>query len=432
VSGARPAPSFAEAARFWLALGWYNFGGPAGQIAIMQRELVERRGWIDQARFLHALNYCMLLPGPEAMQLATYVGWLMHGTRGAVVAGVGFFAPAVIVLLALSWLYVAHGDLGPVAAVLAGFKPVVVAIVLFAACTVGRRALTRAAHVVLAAAAFAAIQFANVPFPLIVLAAILLGVVFVRATDSAAEVSPSAVPSVADAPDVPAAVPRPRTVRLVLTWLALSAAPLALLAAARPPAILEAVYVFFTKAAYVTFGGAYAVLAYVNQAAVEQFGWLTAQQAIDGFALAETTPGPLIMVLQFVGFIAGWNAPQTWSPDAAAAAAALLTTYATFIPSFFFILVGAPYIERLRGVRRLDAALGAVTAAVVGVILSLGVVFATAVLWRPGTGGSWNPFAWVVMALAAIALWRRIGVPWIVLGGGCAGLLAYGAGWIGR
>ncbi len=422
MSGARPAPSFDDAARFWLALGWYNFGGPAGQIAIMQRELVERRGWIDQSRFLHALNYCMLLPGPEAMQLATYVGWLMHGTRGAILAGCGFCAPAVLILFALSWLYVAHGDFGPVAAVLAGFKPVVVAIVLFAVYTVGRRALTTAAHVALAVTAFAAIQFANVPFPVIVVAAMLVGLVFARTVAPAAGVSsPGPAPTAT----------RWRTVRLALIWLALSLAPLALLAAIGAPSILEPVYVFFTKAAYVTFGGAYAVLAYVNQAAVEQFAWLTAEQAIDGFALAETTPGPLIMVVQFVGFIAGWNAPQPWPPAATAAAAALLTSYATFIPSFFFILVGAPYLERLRGIRRLDAALGAVTAAVVGVILSLGVVFATAVLWRPGAGGGPNAFAGVVMALAALALWRRVGVPWIVLGGGCAGLLAYVAGWIG-
>jgi chromate transporter len=416
--------SFATAARFWLTLGWINFGGPAGQIALMHRELVERRAWIDEQRFLHALNYCMLLPGPEAMQLAIYIGWLLHGTRGAVIAGIGFFLPAVLILLVLSWAYASFGDLGPVAAVLSGFKPVVVAIVLLAVITVGRRALKRPEHFVLAAAAFLAIQFLRVPFPLIVLGAIAVGIAL-----SAVRRAPARNPqesSIAPAPANSVSASAVRPARLIALWVGLSVAPLLALYAVQGPSVLAALYSFFTRAAYVTFGGAYAVLAYVNQAAVEQFGWLTASQAVDGFALAETTPGPLIMVLQFVGFMAGWNAPEPWNPATAAVIAALLTSYATFVPSFFFILLGAPYVERLRGVRWLDAALAAVTAAVVGVILNLAVVFGTAVLW---SRGEWNVFAILLALIAALLLWRNLNVSWVVLGGGLVGLLVYLLGW---
>ncbi len=425
MNAAASAPSLGAAARYWLTLGWINFGGPAGQIAIMHRDLVEKRAWIDEQRFLHALNYCMLLPGPEAMQLAIYIGWLMHGTTGGVIAGIGFLLPAVLILLLLSWLYASYGHVGPIAGVLAGFKPVVVAIVLFAVVTVGRRALKRAEHFVLAAAAFLAIQFLDVPFPLIVLGAIGIGLLmgFVRRDAPATSTA-----GVASSSPIAGNVARPaRPLRLIALWIALTVIPLGVLAMIQAPRVLKPVYLFFTQAAFVTFGGAYAVLAYVNQAAVQQFGWLTAAQAVDGFALAETTPGPLIMVLQFVGFVAGWNAPEPWTPAAAALSAALLTSYATFVPSFFFILLGAPYIERLRGVRWLDAALAAVTAAVVGVILNLGVVFGTAVLWNRGEG---NAFALAVAGLAALALWRGVKVSWLVLGGGFAGLLAHLPGWI--
>ena len=416
-----PAPvSFSEAARFWLTLGWINFGGPAGQIALMHRELVERRGWITEERFLHALNFCMLLPGPEAMQLAIYSGWLMHGTRGAVVAGLGFFLPSVALLLGLSFIYVTYGNLAPVAGVLAGFKPVVVAIVLMALITIGRRALKSALHVGLAVAAFVAIQFFKVPFPLIVLCAILIGI-----TASLGRVEASGTTALANEPVVTAHVGAPN--RLVVIWVVLFVVPIVAIEVAGGHPVLTAVYAFFTKAAFVTFGGAYAVLAYVNQAAVEQFGWLGAAQAVDGFALAETTPGPLIMVLQFVGFMAGWNHPGEWAPGTAAVAAALLTSYATFLPSFFFILLGAPYIERLRGVRWLDAGLAAVTAAVVGVILDLGIVFGSAVLW---TSAGLNVFAISLGIAAALALWRSVDVRWVVLGGGAVGLVAHFAGWL--
>jgi chromate transporter len=411
-------PPFSEAARFWLTLGWINFGGPAGQIALMHRELVERRGWISEERYLHALNFCMLLPGPEAMQLAIYCGWLMHGMRGAIVAGLGFFLPAVALLLALSWIYVAYGNVGPVAAVLAGFKPVVVAIVLMALMTIGRRALKSALHVVLAVTAFIAIQVFGVPFPLIVLGAILIGIAtFLVGLNAARE---TAVPV---EPTVVARVGAPN--RTVLVWLVLFVLPVVAIELMGGHPTLTAVYAFFTKAAFVTFGGAYAVLAYVNQAAVEQFGWLSAAQAVDGFALAETTPGPLIMVLQFVGFLAGWNHPGEWAPGVAGTSAALLTSYATFLPSFFFILLGAPYIERLRGIRWLDAGLAAVTAAVVGVILDLGIVFGSAVLWSPSGA---NVFAILLGIAAAVALWRNVDVRWVVLGGGAVGLAAHFAG----
>jgi chromate transporter len=411
-------PPFSEAARFWLTLGWINFGGPAGQIALMHRELVERRGWISEERYLHALNFCMLLPGPEAMQLAIYCGWLMHGMRGAIVAGLGFFLPAVALLLALSWIYVAYGNVGPVAAVLAGFKPVVVAIVLMALMTIGRRALKSALHVVLAVTAFIAIQVFGVPFPLIVLGAILIGIsTFLVGLNAARE---TAVPV---EPTVVARVGAPN--RTVLVWLVLFVLPVVAIELMGGHPTLTAVYAFFTKAAFVTFGGAYAVLAYVNQAAVEQFGWLSAAQAVDGFALAETTPGPLIMVLQFVGFLAGWNHPGEWAPGVAGTSAALLTSYATFLPSFFFILLGAPYIERLRGIRWLDAGLAAVTAAVVGVILDLGIVFGSAVLWSPSGA---NVFAILLGIAAAVALWRNVDVRWVVLGGGAVGLAAHFAG----
>jgi chromate transporter len=386
----------------------------------MHRELVERRRWVSEERFLHALNFCMLLPGPEAMQLAIYIGWLMHGTRGAVVAGLGFFLPAVALLLALSWIYVTYGSVGPIAAVLAGFKPVVVAIVLLALITIGRRALKSAFHVVLAVAAFIAIQFFGVPFPLIVLGAIVIGIAASFAGGKAAG------PAVATSePAFTARVGAPN--RLIIIWLLLFVLPIVAIELIGGHPLLTAVYAFFTKAAFVTFGGAYAVLAYVNQAAVEQFGWLSAAQAVDGFALAETTPGPLIMVLQFVGFLAGWNHPGEWSPGVAGVSAALLTSYATFVPSFFFILLGAPYIERLRGIRWLDAGLATVTAAVVGVILDLGIVFGSAVLWTPAGP---NVFAISLGIAAALALWRSVDVRWVVLGGGAVGLVAHFAGWL--
>ncbi len=355
----------------------------------------------------------MLLPGPEAMQLAIYAGWLLHGTRGALLAGLGFCLPAIVLLLALCWIYVSIGHLGAVAGVLTGFKPVVVAIIFAAMATIGRRALRVPLHLVLAAAAFIAIHLFGVPFPSIVVCALVIGILASRSRARAASMSATG------------AWPRLSS-RYLAVWLALSLLPLLAIELAGGHALFASVYGFFTKAAFVTFGGAYAVLAYVNQAAVEHYGWLTAEQAIDGFALAETTPGPLIVVLQFVGFLAGWSQAGESSPGVAATVAALLTSYATFLPSFFFILVGAPYVERLRDVPWLERGLAAVTAAVVGVILNLGVVFGTAVLWTPA---GLDVFATALVATAALALWRKVPVPWVVLGGGLAGLLSYFGGW---
>jgi chromate transporter len=404
--------SFRDALRYWARLGCINFGGPAGQIALMHRDLVERRRWISEERFLHALNFCMLLPGPEAQQLAIYIGWLLHGVAGGIVAGALFVLPSVFVLLGLSWVYAAYGALPVVVAALWGLKPVVVAIVAEAVPRIGRRALHGVPHWAIAAAAFLAVRLFGVPFPLVVLAAGGLGLLL---GDRRADVAQEA-----RKPEPTRTPPRP--VR-VLSWgTVLWGLPLVLLAVTLGLRGLHAqVYLFFTWAAFVTFGGAYAVLAYVTQAAVERFGWLTAHQAIDGLALAETTPGPLIMVLQFVGFMAGWNHAAGLPPALSAVAAALLTTWATFLPGFVFIFLGAPHIERLRHDRRWTAALGGITAAVVGVILNLAFVFGAAVFVPRGE------IDLAAVALAAVALvillrWR-VDVQWVVLGGAVCGLV---------
>jgi chromate transporter len=418
--GAPPSPvPFRVALRYWARLGCVNFGGPAGQIALMHRDLVERRGWIAEDRFLHALNFCMLLPGPEAQQLAIYIGWLLHGVAGGLTAGVLFVLPSVFVLLGLSWIYAAHGTLPAVAAALAGLKPVVVAIVLAAMLRIGRHALRGPAHLAIAAAAFVAIRLLNVPFPLIVLAAAGAGLL---AGDRRAATAEGAEP-VGERGGAAASQPAPRALRVVAWGLALWVLPLVLLAATLGLGGVHAdVYLFFTWAAFVTFGGAYAVLAYVAQQAVEAFGWLTAAQAVDGLALAETTPGPLIMVLQFVGFMAGWNHPSAGVPPAASAvAAALLATWATFLPCFVFIFLGAPHVERLRHSRRWAAALGGITAAAVGVIANLAAVFAAAVFFP---AGNLDPFALGIALLALLVLIRwRVDVLWVIAGGAVLGLL---------
>ncbi len=442
---ARRPVSFPEAFRFWVKLGFISFGGPAGQIAIMHRELVERRRWLNEERFLHALNYCMLLPGPEAQQLATYIGWLLHRTLGGIVAGAFFVIPSVFVLLTLSYIYAAYGNVPAVAGILAGFKPVVVAIVVEAILKIGRRALKGPAHFAIAATAFIAIYFLHVPFPLIVLAAGLIGLLGARsslfvANNSAtreaarrnetseirltAENSATVIDDHAPAP----AHTRPsgrRALRVLAVGVVLWVMPwLALILWRGWNSLHAQEYRFFTQAAFVTFGGAYAVLAYVTQAAAESFGWMSHTQAIDGLALAETTPGPLIMVLQFVGFMAGWNHPGDMGQTASAITGALVTTYTTFLPCFIFIFLGAPYIEVLRGNKSLTTALSGVTAAVVGVILNLALVFGVAVIWPQGLKGDTNWFA-IVMSLAAfMALYRlKVDVLWIVLAGGFIGLV---------
>ncbi|HKS26203.1 MAG TPA: chromate efflux transporter [Pyrinomonadaceae bacterium] len=432
--------SFREAFRFWVKLGFISFGGPAGQIAIMHRELVERRRWISEDRFLHALNYCMLLPGPEATQLAIYVGWLLHRTWGGIVAGAFFVIPSILVLLLLSYVYAAYGNVQAVMGVLSGFKPVVVAIVVEAVLKIGGRALKGAAHFIIAALAFVGIYFLHVPFPLIILAAGVIGLLGVRlrpetfaqegkGTGKARKVDEEqALPTIIDdhAPPPPHTRPsRWRSLRVLVVGLGLWALPFLLIIAWRGRASLHAEeYLFFTKAALVTFGGAYAVLAYVTQVVTGARGWLTHAQAVDGLALAETTPGPLIMVLQFIGFMAGWNNPQGMQPVTSAVAGALITTYTTFLPCFLFIFIGAPYIEVLRGNRHLTGALSGITAAVVGVILNLALVFGAAVIWPTGFRGGINWFAAALGLLSFTALYRfKLDVLWVVIAGGLIGLL---------
>jgi len=439
---ARRVP-FAEAFRFWVKLGFISFGGPAGQIAIMHRELVDRRRWLSEERFLHALNYCMLLPGPEAQQLAIYIGWLLHRTAGGIVAGAFFVIPSILILLALSFVYAAHGNVPAVAGVLSGFKPVVVAIVVEAVLKIGGKALKRRAHYALAAASFGAIYFLHVPFPLIVLAAAGIGLAGSRFWPGAFAAAPKtkeadkktegqgevtdAVPLVIDdhAPPPQHTLPsRARALKVLAAGLVLWLIPMLALAGWRGWGSLHAQeYRFFTQSALVTFGGAYAVLAYVTQAAAGTYGWLTQAQAVDGLALAETTPGPLIMVLQFVGFMAGWNNPQGMDQTTSAVVGALVTTYATFLPCFIFIFLGAPYIEVLRGNKNLTGALTGITAAVVGVVLNLALVFGAAVIWPRGLAGGTDFFALAPSAAAFFALYHlKADVLWVVLAGGALGL----------
>lgn len=423
-------PGFGEAVRFWALLGCISFGGPAGQIGIMHNELVQKRRWISEDRFLHALNFCMLLPGPEAQQLATYVGWTLHRIRGAVAAGILFVLPSVAVLMALSWIYVVHGEVSWVAGILAGFKPVVVAVVAHAVVGIGRRALTRLGHLALAAGAFLGMQILEVPFPAIVLGAGLAGLagarwwpdVFARrrSPDRGGAGNPGAV---ASAGSVPSAGGR-HALRVASAGLALwLLAYMALLAWRGPHSLHAAEYRFFTQAALVTFGGAYAVLAYVAQAVSGPLGWLTHGQTLDGLALAETTPGPLIMVLQFVGFVAAWGRPEGLDPLASAVVGALVTTWVTFLPSLVFVLMGAPHIEALRGNRLLDGALTGVTAAVVGVVLHLAVILGGSTLVQPGAASP-DPFATALLILSFLVLaGERVSVPFLVGAGGLAGLL---------
>ena len=425
----RSQVAFAEAFRFWVKLGFISFGGPAGQIAIMHRELVERRRWVSEERFLHALNYCMLLPGPEAQQLAIYIGWLLHRTPGGVIAGAFFVIPSVFILLALSYVYAAFGEVAWVAGVMAGFKPVVVAIVVEATVKIGRRALKRRAHFAIAATAFISIYALRVPFPLIVLSAGLVGLAMAHRHNppAGAGTTKREPASVIDdqAPRLAHTLPsRGRALRTLAVGLALWALPFVSLVAWRGWSSLHAqAYRFFTQAALVTFGGAYSVLAYVTQAAATKYGWLSQAQAVDGLALAETTPGPLIMVLQFIGFMAAWNHPQGMTPALSGVIGALVATWTTFLPCFIFIFLGAPYIESLRGNRRLQGALSGITAAIVGVILNLALVFGAAVIWPRGLAGGTNWFAAALGVAAFFALYRfKADVLWVVISGGSIGL----------
>ncbi|HEY8562958.1 MAG TPA: chromate efflux transporter [Pyrinomonadaceae bacterium] len=405
--------SFGEAFRFWLKLGFISFGGPAGQIAIMQKELVEKRRWIEQEDFLHALNFCMLLPGPEAQQLATYIGWRLHGLKGGLVAGAFFVIPSIFFLLALSYVYAAYGNVPHVSAVLDGFKAVVVAIVVEAVLKIARKAFKSRWHAALAALAFLGIHFLRVPFPLIVLAAALLGTVLLK----------TEIPDEAPAGENRKPETKNRSLKIIAAFAVLWLIPfLAVVSIFGFDNIAAKTYLFFTQAAFVTFGGAYAVLAYVNQAAVAA-GWMTAAQTVDGLALAETTPGPLIMVLQFIGFMTGWNHPGAFHQTPFAILCALLTTYVTFLPSFLFIFLGAPYIERLRRNRRLASALSGVMAAVVGVILNLALTFGAAVVFPQM---QMNVFALALAVFSFIALYfLKADVLAVVVAGGLCGLAKY-------
>ncbi len=404
------APAAGDAFRYALRLGCISFGGPAGQIAILHRELVAGRRWIDDAEFARALNFCMLLPGPEALQLVIWLGWRWYGIAGGIVAGLCFLLPAVVLLTALSFGYALYGTLAPVIALLAGLKAVVVALVAQALIGIGRRALRGPAHVALALAAFGAIAGLHVPFPLVIGAAALAGVALFGARPAAT------------------AAPRPPREHRALTVLAAGAAlwlvPLVALVLAAPGPLPLRLYLFFSKVALVGFGGAYAVLSYVNQELVGQLNWLTPPQLLAGLALAETTPGPLVLVLQFYGFAAGWAAPAPLAPPVAALLCGGLASWATFLPSFVLVMALAPYLERLATQPRLAAALEAVTAAVVGVIASFALAVALVVL-VPGEPARPD---WSALAIAAGA-WgllsrTRLDLTWVLAAGALAGLAA--------
>ncbi|MFG0415158.1 chromate efflux transporter [Pseudomonas sp. zjy_8] len=436
-AGQTPASvGLAQALLFWLKLGFVSFGGPAGQIAIMHQELVERRRWISERRFLHALNYCMLLPGPEAQQLATYIGWLMHRTWGGVMAGALFVLPSLLILIGLSWVYLTWSEVPVVAGIFEGIKPAVTAIVVHAAHRIGTRVLKNGWLWAIAAASFVAIFALDVPFPLIVLAAALLGYVGGRLLP--AQFAPGGGHSAASPRQRPALIdddtPIPaharfswgRLVTLLLAVAALWLLPMGLLMAAFGwHGTLTQMGWFFTKAALLTFGGAYAVLPYVYQGAVGHYGWLSPTQMIDGLALGETTPGPLIMVVAFVGFVGGYLQPMFGAHQAflAGAVAASLVTWFTFLPSFLFILAGGPLVESTHNTLKFTAPLTGITAAVVGVILNLALFFGYHVLWPAGFDGAFHWSSAVIALAAAVALFRyKRGVIHVLIGCAVAGL----------
>lgn len=427
---------FADACRYWVTLGFVNFGGPTGQIAMMHRDLVDERRWISEERFLHALNYCVLLPGPEAQQLAIYVGWLLHGTLGGLVAGIGFVLPSVFILLALSWVYVGFGSVPLVAALFYGLKPAVVAVVIEAVIRIGKRALRTGFLVAIAAAAFLGNVALGVPFPALVLGAAIAGIAVGRFRSAlvglaaTAESDPSRVEAPADAAavsDIRGDASWRHAARVLAVGGALWVAPVAALIAWRgADSVLVREALFFARAALVTFGGAYAVLGYIRDVAVSHYGWLGAGEMMDGLGLAETTPGPLIMVTQFVGFLGAWHHPEGLPPVLAGVIGALVTTWMTFVPCFVWIFVGAPHIERLRGNRRLTAALAAVTAAVVGVILNLATAFALHAFFPEGRI---DPYAVAAAIAAFVALQRfHVSMPAVIAASAVFGALVHSLG----
>lgn len=426
--------SFKAALFYWLKLGFISFGGPAGQISMMHQELVEKRRWISERRFLHALNYTMVLPGPEAQQLATYIGWLMHGVLGGIAAGVLFFLPSLFILIALTWMYLAYGDVPLVAGILYGIKPAVTAIVAYAAFRIGSRALSNNVLRALAILAFVAVFALNIAFPLIVLMAGLIGYLGAhfapdyftirnQHAESGKEFGPALIDDDTPVPEH-ARFKWNRVITLGTAGMLIWVVALALLAGAFGwEGALTQMGFFFTKAALVTFGGAYAVLPYVYQGGVEHYAWLSGAQMIDGLALGETTPGPLIMVVAFVGFVGGWT-KEVFGPEMlpfAGVAGAGVATFFTFLPSFLFILLGGPAVEATRHDIKFTAPLTGITAAVVGVILNLAVFFAYHVLWPQGFAGTFEWFSLLIGAIAFVALFKyKVGIVPVI--GACAAI----------
>lgn len=445
---------FGEAVRVWARIALLSFGGPAGQIAVMHRILVDEKKWIGEGRFLHALNFCMLLPGPEAQQLAIYLGWLLHKTKGGLVAGLLFILPGLVAIMALSWLYVLWGNVGPVAALFFGLKAAVLAIVFQAVIRIGSRALGNSARVAVAVAAFVAIFFLKIPFPLIIVSAGVIGFLAGRsgsawfAGSDGHGASSGGVVSDAESAlgtEIPShAAPNLRwAIRISAIFLVLWLAPTTILVAALgPDSVFTNISLFFSQMTIVTFGGAYAVLAYVAQEAVETYGWLGPTEMLDGLGLAETTPGPLIMVTQFVGFLGAYRNPEGLSPLVAGTLGGLLTTWVTFTPCFLWIFLGAPFIERMRHNKALAGALAAITAAVVGVVLNLAMWFGLHYVFREVEEQQLGPFTlevpiWVtadltalLLSAAAIMAMFRFKAGVLTVLGACAGagLLLRGAG----
>jgi chromate transporter len=451
----RAYPTLAEATRIWARIGLLSFGGPAGQIALMHRILVEEQRWLGEKRFLHALNYCMLLPGPEAMQLAVYIGWLMHRTLGGIIAGFLFVLPGVVAIMALSWIYALYGNVGPVEALFFGLKAAVLAIVVHAVIRIGSRALKNGAMVAIAATSFVAIFGFAIPFPLIILVAGLIGFFGARAGLPAfhgggghgkvgkVQVDDADTLLGEESPDH-TQVNRGWALRISAAFLALWLVPVALLFALLGPAnVFSQIAGFFSVMAVVTFGGAYAVLAYVAQEAVQNYGWLAPGEMLDGLGMAETTPGPLIMVTQFVGFMGAFREASGLSPLMAATLGGLLTTWVTFVPCFLWIFLGAPFIERLRDNAVLTAALTAITAAVVGVILNLAVWFSLHVVFDEvrtiasfgldldvPVWSSLNLSAAALVLVALVAVFRfKLGAVTVLTGCALAGMALAAFGW---
>jgi chromate transporter len=418
-----PTVSFGEAMRAWVRIAAFSFGGPVGQIGVIHRTVVDERRWLTEAQFQHALSFCMLLPGPEAQQLATYCGWYLHGARGGIAAGALFVLPGFLAILALSVLYVHAADTAVLQAILGGLKPAVIVVVLEALLRMAKRSLVTPGRYAIAIAAFVAMFVLHVPFPLVVLAGLVIGLAFFRApSESETTSTPDRLPGIG------------ATLRTALLWTVVWLTPLAILAVSLggDHVVVEEGR-FFGQMALVTFGGAYSVLSYVADRAVNDLHWLSAREMLDGLGMAETTPGPLIMVVQFVAFLGAYRSPGTLSPMTSAIAGSVITTWMTFIPSFLFILVGSPYLEHLRRNRLLQAGLRGIQAAVFGVVLNLAVWFSIHTLFtRVSEGGVPDPMsldwraALLVVAGAAAAFWLRAGLLTLFGGAAVAGLLLYG------